>query len=307
MFRIRFHGRGGQGMKTAASMLGDALFASGYEVQDAPRYGAERRGAPMVAFVRAAHRPIVERGVIVVPDLVVVADPTLIGIAAAGVMQGVSSRTTMFVNTGESSAELRERLAYPGGVVTWPQGAALPAGARASVVSPACVGAAARLLGVIDREVLARTVALYGAQRSRAVRGDEIDPGLAAYDALALHAGCVETQPDVASAAGEIDPDWVLLQAEPAERSAPDIHVPATSALANTGAWRSVRPVIDEALCNRCSWVCSTLCPDSAIRVGEDRRPIIDYDHCKGCMICMMACPPHAIHQVAEADAEKST
>ena len=46
MFRIRFHGRGGQGMKTASRILGTAFFKTGYEVQDAPRYGAERRGAP---------------------------------------------------------------------------------------------------------------------------------------------------------------------------------------------------------------------------------------------------------------------
>ncbi len=43
MYRIRFHGRGGQGMKTASQILGTAFFLEGYEVQDAPRYGAERR------------------------------------------------------------------------------------------------------------------------------------------------------------------------------------------------------------------------------------------------------------------------
>ena len=57
MYRIRFHGRGGQGMKTASRILGSAFFAEGYEVQDAPRYGAERRGAPIFAYVRAARAP----------------------------------------------------------------------------------------------------------------------------------------------------------------------------------------------------------------------------------------------------------
>ncbi len=54
MYRIRFHGRGGQGMKTAGRILGSAFFAEGFEVQDAPRYGAERRGAPLFAYVRAS-------------------------------------------------------------------------------------------------------------------------------------------------------------------------------------------------------------------------------------------------------------
>ena len=49
MYRIRFHGRGGQGVKTASQILSSALFLEGFEVQDAPRYGAERRGAPIFA------------------------------------------------------------------------------------------------------------------------------------------------------------------------------------------------------------------------------------------------------------------
>ena len=83
MFRIRFHGRGGQGMKTASRILGSALFAGGFEVQDAPRYGAERRGAPIFAYVRADRAPINERGIIRQPDLVVVADDTLVPVPAA--------------------------------------------------------------------------------------------------------------------------------------------------------------------------------------------------------------------------------
>jgi len=58
MYRIRFHGRGGQGVKTASQALGTAFFLAGFEVQDAPRYGAERRGAPIFAYVCAARAPI---------------------------------------------------------------------------------------------------------------------------------------------------------------------------------------------------------------------------------------------------------
>jgi pyruvate ferredoxin oxidoreductase gamma subunit len=54
MYRIRFHGRGGQGMKTAGRILGTAFFLTGFEVQDAPRYGAERWGAPIFAYVCAS-------------------------------------------------------------------------------------------------------------------------------------------------------------------------------------------------------------------------------------------------------------
>jgi pyruvate ferredoxin oxidoreductase gamma subunit len=83
--------------------------------------------------------------------------------------------------------------------------------------------------------------------------------------------------------------------------AAPDVSRPASSELASTGTWRTLRPVIDYERCNRCSWVCSTLCPDSAIRVEADHTPRIDYDHCKGCMVCVAVCPPHAIRAEREA------
>ncbi|MGR3301353.1 MAG: 2-oxoacid:acceptor oxidoreductase family protein, partial [Candidatus Scalindua sp.] len=56
--RIRFYGRGGQGMKTASRIVGTASFLEGFFVQDSPLYGAERRGAPMVAFTRLSKEPI---------------------------------------------------------------------------------------------------------------------------------------------------------------------------------------------------------------------------------------------------------
>jgi 2-oxoacid:acceptor oxidoreductase gamma subunit (pyruvate/2-ketoisovalerate family) len=61
MQAIRFHGRGGQGAKTASRILGTAAFFEGYQAQDSPIYGAERRGAPVAAFTRIAKEPIHER------------------------------------------------------------------------------------------------------------------------------------------------------------------------------------------------------------------------------------------------------
>jgi pyruvate ferredoxin oxidoreductase gamma subunit len=90
---------------------------------------------------------------------------------------------------------------------------------------------------------------------------------------------------------------------EDAAVAAPDIRAPATSAASQTGLWRALRPVIDHGLCRRCSWICGTYCPDSAIRVEKDGRPDIDYDHCKGCLVCVAVCPPHAIHAVPERQA----
>ena len=96
-------------------------------------------------------------------------------------------------------------------------------------------------------------------------------------------------------------PEWVTLEAEPSLLAAPHIHGSATSERVPTGLWRTLRPVIEESRCNRCWWICSTLCPDAAIDVDAEQKPSIDYEHCKGCMICVSVCPAHAIRVEPEA------
>jgi len=103
VYRIRFHGRGGQGIKTSSRILGTAFFLAEYEVQDAPRFGTERRGAPIFAYVRASKSPINERGIIQNPDLVIVADESLIALAAAGVMQGIETHTVALIYSNTSA------------------------------------------------------------------------------------------------------------------------------------------------------------------------------------------------------------
>ena len=150
MFTIRFHGRGGQGMKTAGRLLGSAFFLEGFEVQDAPRYGAERRGAPMSAYVRADRQPINARGVIVQPGLVVVADDTLIPIPAAGVLTGITENTVLLIVSHAQEQIWRNRLNLKGPVlVISPLDSP---SVETALISAACAGAAACLTGVVTRK-----------------------------------------------------------------------------------------------------------------------------------------------------------
>jgi 2-oxoacid:acceptor oxidoreductase gamma subunit (pyruvate/2-ketoisovalerate family) len=95
MRRIRFHGRGSQGMKTASRIIGTAAFWEGHQAQDSPVYGAERRGAPMVAFTRITDEPILELGLIAIPDIVVVADETLLDDPQVRPPQGLTTAGTV--------------------------------------------------------------------------------------------------------------------------------------------------------------------------------------------------------------------
>ena len=302
MYRIRFHGRGGQGIKTASQILGSAFFLEGFEVQDAPRYGAERRGAPIFAYVRASRAPIRERGAITRPDLVVVADETLIPVPAAGVLQGLSERTLLLVNSEQPGEVWKARLGLEGPVLSLPAGTEVKERADVPYIGAMCAGAAARLTGVIGRERFARALEQEIGRYGEAAVEKNLAQALAAFDSMSMHAGRVGAAAGIA-ATGYERPQWIDVPFDEARISAPDIRGEATSELAQTGVWRTLRPVIDYAHCLRCAWVCSTLCPDGAIRVEADRTPRIDYDHCKGCMVCVTVCPPHAIAAVSEREA----
>ena len=295
MYRIRFHGRGGQGIKTAGRVLGSAFFAEGFEVQDAPRYGAERRGAPLSAYVRAARAPIHERGPIREPDLVVVADDTLVPVAATGVLTGIAPRTTLLLVSEVPAEAWRARLRLEGPVVVLPE-----AGAEcARHVGSVCAAAAARLVGVISYEALARALHEEVAELGAAALDASLAAAEGAWGGLAAHAGSVAEggTPRVDALA---PPDWIELPLEAAGSAVPDVFAAATSVEVRTGLWRTLRPVIDPDRCHRCSWICTSFCPDAAIRVDAAGAPEIDYDHCKGCLVCVAVCPPHAIRAVPE-------
>jgi pyruvate ferredoxin oxidoreductase gamma subunit len=78
MFQVRIHGRGGQGVVTAAELLSVAAFLDGAHAQAFPSFGSERTGAPVVAFCRIDDRPIRVREPIVAPDALIIQDPTLL-------------------------------------------------------------------------------------------------------------------------------------------------------------------------------------------------------------------------------------
>lgn len=300
MYRIRLHGRGGQGMKTSSRILGSALFLEGYEVQDAPRYGAERRGAPIFAYVRASQDTINERGIITNPDLVIVADDSLVPVAAAGVLAGVDGHTVFLINSDENENTWRQRLNLKGPIYTLPVDTEDRVELR--FVGATCAGAAACLLGIISRESLSQAI-----KKELSSLGDELVninliKALTAFDLMQTNSGSV-TEGKLVEATDYQSPDWVNLPFEDARTSAPSIHAAANSVEVNTGLWRTLRPVIDYQLCNKCWWICSTFCPDGAIDVDENNSPQIDYDHCKGCMVCVAQCPPHAIASIPEEQA----
>ena len=105
MIEIRFHGRGGQGTVVASKILADAISKEGNYVQAYPEFGVERRGAPVIAFIRIDDKPIYDKSRIYRPDHVVVVDPTLI--EAIDVTEGLKEGGIIIINSDKKPEELK--------------------------------------------------------------------------------------------------------------------------------------------------------------------------------------------------------
>ncbi len=108
LIEIRWHGRGGQGAKTASLLLADAAFNTGKYIQGFPEYGPERMGAPITAYNRISTEPITIHSNIYEPDYVVVVDDTLLGVV--DVASGLKTTGAIVINTTKDNEYLKEVL-----------------------------------------------------------------------------------------------------------------------------------------------------------------------------------------------------
>ena len=290
MFSVRFHGRGGQGAKTASRILGTAAFLSGYLAQDSPIYGAERRGAPVAAFTRFGREPIRERGAIAHPDVVVVADASLLSDPTAHVSEGVAAQTPVFVNSSLTAEQLRAQASLSGRIMTLDvtEIALQQLGQREAI--SALLGAVAARLSGLEREPV-----------RFAIERELNDLGLARpvierNQAAALH--CYDSVQVMAIEAGSGQARAVTSlhtpRYEAPTRGTARISAAGNSVLRETGGWRTFRPVLRADKCNGC-WLCFAYCPEGVISMNRDDKPVVDYAHCKGCQICVHECPTQAL------------
>ena len=117
MIEIRWHGRGGQGAKTASQLLADAAFMAGKYVQSFPEYGPERSGAPITAYNRISDERCSIHSNIYDPDYVAVVDETLL--ESVDVTAGIKEAGAVIVNTSKTPDEIKEKLnGYKGRICT---------------------------------------------------------------------------------------------------------------------------------------------------------------------------------------------
>jgi pyruvate ferredoxin oxidoreductase gamma subunit len=300
MIRIRMHGRGGQGIKTASQILGSAAFNSGFQAQDFPLYSAERRGAPIVAFTRISEDAILERGPIVVPDLLLIGDETLLESPQAAPLCGSDESTVVFINSAKKPEELQKLFSLAKPPLQWNlTELCIQYLNHGMLLSTAVAATGARLIGTISLQDLLKAVASELSAQGIPKEALEKNYELVQKIFSDLSSTTLPTRQPADLQANSL----IVMGQKGIEDASPLIFATGNMALRKTGDWRIQRPEIDYSHCNKCL-ICYARCPDGAIRVNEDDRPEIDYDHCKGCMICAQECPGHFINTVREAGAE---
>jgi pyruvate ferredoxin oxidoreductase gamma subunit len=291
IIRVRFHGRGGQGAKTASRILGNAAFNDGYHAQDFPIYGAERRGAPVTAFTRFSTDEITERGFIFSPDISAVMDDSLISDAQTNPFAGLRKGGVAVVNT------------------TKPSGSVIQERNDVTITTVDLTGVALKVLGkpILSAGIAAAVARISGIRREAlltAVTEELGDIGLPAdmvkknvEFATAVYRELTPVRLDTQEL--EAKEELVQLAVVVSEGGIEKVTQGGNSFSRHTGNWRTYRPTIDYAKCTDCM-ICYAYCPESAMSVGQDGRVKIDYDNCKGCMICMTECPLKAVSQTRE-------
>lgn len=294
--KIRFHGRGGQGAKVASRVLGSAAFYEGYYAQDFPLYGAERRGAPIAAFTRISDEPILERGIISEPDIIIVMDETLLIDPMAMPLSGVKEGGIIFINTTLTPDKTKARYKISANVITLDLTKIGIDMLGAPVLSALAGSVAARISG-LNADSLKKAVEKEISEiiTDRTLIEKNIDAALYCFNAISPIKITETTTVQKGSPV-------ISIPFEPAIISSPAINAKANTPLRKTGNWRLFKPVWDHEKCTKCM-MCVVSCPDGCISVNPAGLPNTSYENCKGCLICIEVCPSEAIEAVREVHA----
>jgi len=279
MASIRFHGRGGQGAVTASKLLAEVAYMSGYYSQSMPFFGAERRGAPVIAFTRISDEPLFETSQVYHPNIVVVLDPVIL--RAVDIFSGVKEGGTVIINTTKKPEDFEFEQDYLNIITVDATGVAIENDlllAGLPVVNTPMLGPLIRAFELLNmplklellERVVTRKFGKAGMKNVSAIKQ--------AYE-----------RAEMKTIRGKRKRKRRKKEKITVEFP---ISFPSEGVAGKTKMWRDFRPEIDYEKCNDCL-SCWLHCPESAIRVND--RVEIDYEYCKGCLVCSAICPKRAV------------
>jgi pyruvate ferredoxin oxidoreductase gamma subunit len=294
---VRIIGRGGQGVKSAARVLGTAAFLAGLYVQDQPLYGAERRGAPITAFIRISNEPILERGHLSSPSFLVVIDDSLLNDSTMAPLRDISKDTIIIlINTNRTIKQLHSEyfIQNPILLVAIDNLADLISGNLPMIG----IAAAAVVCKVLGYEFDTLKQALEVELGKIRVHGEELRKNInfarLGYDSVKSNM-VISVPGATKSDTTRAEPLCINLEYHDPKISSCIILSPGNTNTRRVGDWTKFKPIIDYDKCTKCM-ICFVYCPDSAISIDVNTKyPVVDYGACKGCNICFTECPTKAI------------
>ncbi len=289
MITVNLYGRGGQGIKTAAHIVGTTAFLSGLYVQDQPLYGAERRGALISAYVRISEKTILERGQIDNPSLVVIGDDSLLDNEDENPLQYVSASTILLINSSLNKSELLSKYKIKNPLIV----SDLTKFAIEILKRPStgvAIAAATCKLLKFEFNMLQQSLIkeLINIQLSKEETAKNVDLAKTVFETTP-HTDIVTARSESIQTVNMIEPKY-----HKPTISTCSITSTGNSILRNRGQWSSYKPIIDYDNCTKCM-ICYVYCPDSAYTIDSRGYPIVNYDACKGCDICKTECPVKVI------------
>ncbi len=271
---IRIVGRGGQGVVTASKIIAIAAYLEGYYSQSMPFFGAERRGALVKSFTRISDKPIFRISQVYNPDVIMVLDPLIIKM---NVFSGLKSDGFAVINS-KYPVNVCENVIYVD---------ANEIATKHEIISGGIPVPNIPMLGAfLKANVPIRYETMLEAITQNFGKREEI---IESFDEGFRKSKFVKQRQRRKK-----------MKERRRRRNKCEIPIsfPSEGVAGETKLWRFAKPIIDAEKCNKCM-NCWLHCPEGVIMEGED-SVIINYDFCKGCLICVDVCKRNAIKTIQE-------
>lgn len=292
MFEVRFHGRGGQGAVMAAQTLAEAAVNEDNYAVAFPFFGAERRGAPVLAFTRIDAKKIYSKTQVYAPDCVIVLDDSLLD--TIDVVSGLKPDGMVIINSKEDPDDIDLGISFRTATVN-ATSIALEI-LKAPITNTAILGAFAKATGLITIESLESSIKeKFGGKLGERAGERNALAARMAYEKTIIGTSRgikkLESKKQWLPAYQDIPIGGALIEG----KTQAGLIGPGSFIENKVSGWATFRPLRNKEKCTMCL-LCWFYCPEGTIIRISDRGDLMtNYDYCKGCGICANECPVDAI------------